>query len=181
MSSFALIDDGEGPHLGPNDATALQDALKRIKALEDENKQLKSIGNIKFADVGKTEAAWEQERDCYIKRTMFAEQELKLVKALLLLQNVESSVKLNDNSKPREVLLAGDADLLAELMTLRKQVRFLKQQCLVIRAQVLQLVISIPQTVKWVQESAHTAIESHAQQRRDLQHRLSQLKSVLKT
>ena len=77
--------------------------------------------------------------------------------------------------------MAGDADLLAELMTLRKQVRFLKQQCLVIRAQVLQLAISIPQTVKWVQESAHTAIESHAQQRRDLQHRLSRLKSVLKT
>ena len=162
---------------------SLTKALEKIKQLESENKALKEQFAVsgETSTLGSTEEEWKEQRDSYVSRTLLAEQELKLVKALLLLQNVNVKVNLNDGSRPMEVLVAGDANLLEKLMKLRKQVRFLKQQILVIRAQVLQLTIAIPQTVSWVQKSAHTAIESHAQQRRDLQNRLSRLKSVLKS
>ena len=162
---------------------SLTKALEKIKQLESENESLRKQFTVagETSAVGCTEEAWKMERDSYVSRTLLAEQELKLVKALLLLQNVDVKVNLNDDSRPMKVLVAGDANLLEKMMKLRKQVRFLKQQMLVIRAQVLQLTIAIPQTVSWVQQSAHTAIESHAQQRRDLQNRLSRLKSVLKS
>lgn len=151
---------------------------ERIKQLELENSKLKKLlgkyeKSDKYGNINGMRIDEEQ--------ALSTEQELRLTKALLLLQNVDVNVQLNETSKPRQILLSGDADLLEELMTLRKQVRLLKQHNLVIRAQVLQLKIAIPQMVKWVQQSAHKAIESHAQQRRDLQHRLSRLKSVLKS
>ena len=114
-----------------------------------------------------------------IGRQSKSEQRLEasLTKALEKIKQLESE----NESLRKQFTVAGDANLLEKMMKLRKQVRFLKQQMLVIRAQVLQLTIAIPQTVSWVQQSAHTAIESHAQQRRDLQNRLSRLKSVLKS
>ena len=152
----------------------LEDANDRIKQLERENLQLKQLLEDK-------QSGNSIDENKELQKAMATEQELRLIKALLLLQNVDVDVKLNENSKPRKVLLSGDEELLEDLMTLRKQIRLLKQHNLVIRAQFLQLKLAIPQLVKWVQQSAYQAIESHAQQRKDLQHRLSRLKSVLKS
>ena len=153
----------------------LDNANEKIKQLEIENIKLKKLLTKYETNNNNSSKKIDDEQP------LSTEQELRLTKALLLLQNVDVNVQLNDTSKPRQILLSGDADLLEELMTLRKQVRLLKQHNLVIRAQVLQLKIAIPQMVTWVQQSAHKAIELHAQQRRDLQNRLSRLKSVLKS
>ena len=88
----------------------LEDANDRIKQLERENLQLKQLLEDK-------QSGNSIDENKELQKAMATEQELRLIKALLLLQNVDVDVKLNENSKPRKVLLSGDADLLEELMT----------------------------------------------------------------
>ena len=76
----------------------LEDANDRIKQLEMENLQLKKL----LEDKQSSNSIDENKE---LQKAMATEQELRLIKALLLLQNVDVDVKLNENSKPRKVLL----------------------------------------------------------------------------
>ena len=73
-----------------------------------------------------------------LQKAMATEQELRLIKALLLLQNVDVDVK-QMKIPNREKYCYPVMQTIRRAMTLRKQIRLLKQHNLVIRAQVLQL------------------------------------------
>ena len=115
--------------------------------------------------------------------------ELNMIKALLLIQNVDvdynanyQSAEAGENFKvnsPQRILLSGNAKMLKELMGVRKQVRVLKHCCYILRAQVLQLQLAIPQTVDWVLRSAKGAISHQSQRSRQLEIRLAKLRKLL--
>ena len=102
-----------------------------------------------------------------------------MVKALLLLQNVNVEARLTNSEVPRKILLAGNSKLLQELMELRKQIGVLKHSCYILRAQVLQLQMAIPQTVEWVFLSAKDAVAMQSTRQKQLQTRLAKLQSLI--
>ena len=116
-------------------------------------------------------------------------EELNMIKALLLIQNVDfdynaeyQSKESNDDIEShglQKISLSGDAQVLNELMGVRKQVRVLKHCCYILRAQVLQLQLAIPQTVDWVLKSAKGAISHQSQRSRQLEIRLVKLRKLL--
>jgi hypothetical protein len=116
-------------------------------------------------------------------------EELNMIKALLLIQNVDvdyianyQSAEVGEDFKsnvPQVISLSGDARVLNELMGVRKQVRVLKHCCYILRAQVLQLQLAIPQTVDWVLRSAKGAISHQSQRSRQLEIRLAKLRKLL--
>ena len=117
------------------------------------------------------------------------EEELHLIKALLLIQNVDVEYGVNNRPSevegdpkrhtPRKVPLSGDAEVLSELMGVREQVRVLKHCCYILRAEVLQLQLAIPQTVDWVLQSAKGAISHQSHRSRQLEIRLAKLHKLL--
>ena len=99
--SVRMASQVESSHIGRQSKSeqrleaSLAKALEKIKQLENENDTLRKQFTVagERSAVGSTKEAWKVERDSYVSRTLLAEQELKLVKALLLLQNVD--VKVN--------------------------------------------------------------------------------------
>jgi|TARA_B100000780_G_C20748942_1_gene297523 hypothetical protein len=83
-------------------------------------------------------------------------QQVQLLKALLLVQNVDVETHtLDGNVLPKKMLLNSDV----RLMELKKQVRVLRHTLYILRAQVVQLQLSIPQTSDWVARSVENALK----------------------
>lgn len=156
---------------------------------------------------------WADERKALLRRANKAEEELRLVKALLLLKNVDVDVELDgDGAKegggagssaraggadagsdapdtgPERVTLHGSPKRLGELMLLRNKIKvrsvlrgtlqpvphptppqpitprllpkLLRHSCFLLRAEVSYLQQAIPETARWVSETARGALES---------------------
>eukprot|EP00946_MAST-07B_sp_MAST-7B-sp1_P002169 g2169.t1 len=139
--------------------------------------------------IGAALATSEQEAQAKSLQYARTQEELNMVKALLLIQNVDVHYSAhgepegrNSDGKstdPNVISLSGNSRLLNELMGVRKQVRVLKHCCYILRAQVLQLQLAVPQTINWVMQSAKGAISHESQRSRQLEIRLAKLRKLL--
>eukprot|EP00939_MAST-03C_sp_MAST-3C-sp1_P002633 g2633.t1 len=117
------------------------------------------------------------------RRALRAEEELQLTKALLLLRNVEVDVRLQSDTSRQDsktIRLAGDAMLLKELMRVRGKLQLLQDSCKMLRADVMRLHMTIPQTSQWVLNAASGRLKHEMDVRNSLERRLKKLASLLK-
>ena len=139
----------------------LSDVSERARELENQNHQLRlELEGFRL----KTQLKDPNKHSSAATNDSKNQEQVQLLKALLLVQNVDVENRVDGDqhgkssagtTTTKKILLSTDAIHLLETM---KQVRVLRHTLYILRAQVVQLQLSIPQTANWVARSVENAV-----------------------